>query len=301
MATVQYRFTPNDMVYVTAAKGFRAGGVNTPLNPTDCDPGLAQYGLSISDIPKSFGPDEVWSYELGTKLRLLDNRMQLNLSAFQINWNDIQTSIRPPSGCNTGWTQNGAKAISRGANLQVEYQPVRQLDFDLTMSYVDAFYPDSVLGPQPLSGAPASILISQGAKFSIPPLTGHLGIRYDFHLLGHDDFVRTDWQYSGSYQSGSDYGAATYSPYRSVPAWFLLNVRAGVNFGWGDAQLYSTNVLNRQAWQNPQNAAGLSSFGDSGCLASGGPSCSQFIGFTPFVAAQVPTPRVVGIQVNYRF
>jgi hypothetical protein len=34
---------------------------------------------------------------------------------------------------------------------------------------------------------------------------------------------------------------------------------------------------------------------------SGGPNCSTFITFSPFVAANVPVPRVIGIQFDYTF
>lgn len=52
---------------------------------------------------------------------------------------------------------------------------------------------------------------------------------------------------------------------------------------------------------NPQNASGQSAFGNSGCVVTGGPDCAKFTVYTPFVTAIVPTPRVVGIELNYNF
>jgi hypothetical protein len=115
------------------------------------------------------------------------------------------------------------------------------------------------------------------------------------------NFVRTDWQFQGAYSAGTPYPLSGFTPYLNYPAWFLLNLRAGMTFSWGGVQLYANNALNRQAWNNPQNAMGQSAFGNSGCAVGGGPNCSTFTVFSPFVSANVPTPRVVGIQVDYTF
>lgn len=298
---LQYSFSPDAMVFATASKGFRAGGVNEPLNAFSCAAPLQLYGLTVNDIPKTYGPDEVWSYELGTKLGLLQKRLQLNLSAFWINWTDIQSSIPTPPGCNTGWTQNGGKAISRGLDLDLQYRPIDALNIDLKAEYDDAYYATAVQGPTPLNGSPPTVVIADGEKLNIPPFTGDLGVQYSFSISGRKSFIRTDWQYQGAYTAGTPYPLSGFSPYDNYPAWFLLNLRAGMTFKWGDIELYSYNALNRQAWENPENAYGQSSYGNAGCVVAGGPSCSKFIIFSPFVTAIVPTPRIIGIELNYDF
>jgi iron complex outermembrane recepter protein len=301
LANIQYNFEPDDMVFASGSKGFRSGGVNIPLNAFACAAPLELYGLTVSDIPKTYGPDEVWSYELGTKMRMLDQRMQFNLSAFWINWTGIQAAIPTPPGCNTGWTQNGGKAISRGLDLQLQYRPIDALDIDLKAEYDDAYYAQAVEGPTPLSGAPATVVIKDGEKFNIPAFTGVLGTQYNFQLFGLTNFIRSDWQFQGAYSAGTPYPLSGFTPYLNYPAWFLLNLRAGMTFSWGGVQLYANNALNRQAWNNPENAMAQSAFGNSGCTVGGGPNCSTFTVFSPFVSANVPTPRVVGIQVDYTF
>jgi len=301
LAGVQYNFTPDAMLFLTGAKGFRAGGINEPLNAFACAAPLQLYGLTVNDIPKTYGPDTVWSYELGTKMGLLDRRLQVNVSAFWINWTNIQSSVPTPPGCNTGWTENGGKAISRGIDLQVQYEPVNAIDFDFKAEYDDAYYATAVNGPTPLNGSPPTTVIEKGQKFVVPTFTGDLGVQYNFNALNHKNYVRSDWQYQGSYSAGTPYPLAGFSPYDKYPAWFLLNLRAGMQFDWGDIQLYAYNVLNRQAWENPENASGQSAFGNSGCVVAGGADCSKFTVYTPFVSALVPTPRVVGIEFNYTF
>jgi outer membrane receptor protein involved in Fe transport len=299
-AGFQYSFTEDDMLYATASKGFRAGGVNVPLNPTVCANGLAQFGLTVDDIPRSFGPDEVWSYELGTKLRLLDDRLQVNLAAFQINWNDVQATVNV-QGCAQSWSQNGAKARSRGLDLQAQFRPIKPLTFDLAAAYTDARYVDAVTGPVPVSGTPPAIVISADSRFNLAPVQGNLGSQLDFHLGSLAAFLRADVQYSGGYLSGNDFGAANYSPYRDVPDWTRVDLRAGANFDWGSVQLYVYNATDDHKLRNARDSFGNVSDGRSGCTTAGGPYCTAFTNYSPFVTLNVQTPRVVGMQVNYRF
>jgi outer membrane receptor protein involved in Fe transport len=71
--SLQYFFNPDDLLYVTAAKGFRAGGVNQVLTSA-AQGSLAQYDLTTAVLPRTYDSDSVWSYELGGKFRLLDGR-----------------------------------------------------------------------------------------------------------------------------------------------------------------------------------------------------------------------------------
>ena len=77
-----YHLTPDDMVYVNAAKGFRPGGLvpsvpaGTPGTGTDCVAALQQVNpnITIADT-RSYKSDSLWSYEIGTKTSWLDHRL----------------------------------------------------------------------------------------------------------------------------------------------------------------------------------------------------------------------------------
>lgn len=296
----QYQLSDNRMIYATAAKGFRAGGVNVPVNPVVCATGLAQFGLTVDDIPRQYGPDTVWSYELGGKLRLLEGRMQLNLAAFRIDWEDVQSSISA-QGCAQGWVQNGAKARSEGVDLQAELRPIAPLTFSLAAAYTDARYLEAVTGPAPLSGALPTVAISKGAGFDVPPFAASVGAQYNMTLGGWDAFVRADYQFASSYTSGNDFGAANYSPYRRIPRWHRVDLRAGMSIDRMNVQLFISNLLDDNDPRNARNGAGEISDGRGACnAAQGGPDCTVYGTFNPFVGLTVPRPRVFGLQVNYR-
>lgn len=79
---VSYKLNDDNMVYATAAKGFRIGGYN-PRVGLPCTPQLASLGLTAA--PQLFDSDSVWSYEVGSKNVLADGRVQLNTSVVDRN------------------------------------------------------------------------------------------------------------------------------------------------------------------------------------------------------------------------
>ncbi len=289
----QYQFTRNDMVYVSIAKGFRPGGLNAPLNPAACGPGLAIYGLTVNDIPSTYGEDTVWSYEAGGKFRMLDNRIQLNASVFQIDWSQIQVTQTAPS-C-PGWNQNGGNASSRGFDLEADYRPAAPVLIRFTLGYTDARYTQTVNGPTSNTGVQA-IAFNAGDPLGVPNWQGVLSSRYDFLLGRLPAYVRGDFQYQGPYLQGSSYGAVNYiAATRHVGELDTLNVRAGVFHGNWELNLFSNNVLgSRQEIGNGGN-------GQSGCTVAGGPGCTAYGVYQPFVIKFYQKPRVVGLQTNYRF
>ena len=80
--SLDYQVTPDIMVYGVASRGFKSGGYNIRAQATA--------------VPRSADPfqdEQVDSYEVGTKMGLLDQRLFLNLSAFHNKYKDIQLSI----------------------------------------------------------------------------------------------------------------------------------------------------------------------------------------------------------------
>jgi outer membrane receptor protein involved in Fe transport len=285
------------MVYANGAKGFRAGGVNVPLNPQVCSAGLAQFGLTVDDIPKQYGPDTVKSYELGTKLRLLDGRMQLNVAAYQIDWNDIQVTTSA-QGCGQNWNQNGGKARSKGFDVQLDYRPVDPMTLSLSLSTVDAKYREAVLGPKPtVSGVTQAVTFNKGDPLGVPDLQANAGARFDFSALDHRAYARLDYLYTGSYLQGSSFGTGNYNPFtRDVGSTDQLNARLGINIDKWDLSLYSVNLL------NSRDKLGNAGNGRGGCnAATGGTGCTAYSLYNPFVGQAYQKPRSFGLQANYRF
>lgn len=108
--SLKAQVAPEWMVYGSVAKGSKAGGINVPT----ADPGF-----------ETFDAETNWTYELGTKQTLLDNRLELNYSVFYIDWSSLQLPtadlipVNPASPANEpNFTVNASGASSYGVELE---------------------------------------------------------------------------------------------------------------------------------------------------------------------------------------
>lgn len=298
---LEYQFTDTRRVYATASKGFRAGGVSSQISQTICQTALDGLGITAADIPPAFDPDTVWSYELGSKLRLLDGTLQLNVAAFRIDWDDIQATT--VLSCGQGFTSNGGQARSEGGEIQLQYRPLNDLNLYLNASYTDAYYVDPVTGPSgPNATAPPRPSFNAGDKFDIPPLQLSAGAQFNFTLAQRwESYVRLDGTYQNSYVAGATFGSSGYGTNyftRNNPSRQQLNLRTGVNFGNGlDVNLFVQNLLDEDKL--------IAGFGDGrgqcSSVVDNGSDCSVYTSYNPFVNQTFQTPRRIGLQATYKF
>jgi iron complex outermembrane receptor protein len=298
---VQYNFTDDKMVYVSASKGFRAGGVSSQVSQTICQTALDNLGITAADIPPAFGPDTVWSYELGGKFRLFD-RLQIKLAAFRIDWKDVQVTTTLT--CGQGFTANGGRARSEGGEMSVEFVPTDSIRTYLNASYVDAHYVDPVTGPvgQNVVVAPVPSF-NAGDKFNVAPFTMSAGVQYDRVFSERmDGYVRLDGTYQNSYIAGPTFGSSGFPANyftRNNPSRALLNLRAGMKVNKSlDVNLFVQNLLGEDKL--------LNGFGDGrGCTPPAGQAasatCANYGTYNPFVEQTYETPRRYGVQLNYSF
>lgn len=99
----QYKPTEHVMIYGTRSTGFRSG-VFSAIDPA---PGT-------QNIPVD--PETALSHEIGVKSRFLDNRIQLNIAAFNVEYKNLQFFYTSPTG---GITNNAGKARVRGVEVEL--------------------------------------------------------------------------------------------------------------------------------------------------------------------------------------
>jgi len=87
--SLAWNVSDDKMVYGTYTEGFRIGGINRSN-------GNADWSRTV--FPQAYEPDNLANYELGAKTRWADNRVQLNLALFYMDWTDMQLEIVDPSG-----------------------------------------------------------------------------------------------------------------------------------------------------------------------------------------------------------
>jgi len=281
----QYNFSDNDNVYVTAAKGFRVGGVNTGSIRTKCQSTFTALG--ITDTPREYASDSLWSYEAGAKVRTLGGRAQINASVFYIRWSNVQVNYTLPQPCGFSYTTNAGGAVSKGGDVQAQFKIVGGLSGSVLASYTDAHYTDSLIGPAPTN----TVFFLKGSPLPVPKVTYNLGLRYDFALMRrYDAYVRADYQHSGGYQRGFGPGSSSFNiDTYMAQATDYVTARAAVTIDDVEVSVFANNLFNSQDI--------LSRSGGRACSNA---DCSVTRSVNPVFTDTTFRPRTVGVSVSYR-
>jgi iron complex outermembrane receptor protein len=248
--SVYYQATDQALFYATASSGFRAGGINP-------------NAFLFAGAPTSFGPETLWNYELGAKTTWYDNRLVLNVAAYDIQWDDVIVNAVTANPL-FGYSVNAGAAHSRGVELEVVATPVRGLELNFAGNYTEAEI-DSVraIGATPPAAAP-------GAKLPfVPAYKVHGGVQYTFPVSG---------SISGRVRLDASHTAKTYSA--------IDNSAAGINAAYSKVDLRASLLSDR--WEL---AAFVFNLGDvRGELAATSPTESLLI-----------EPRTVGLALRTRW
>jgi iron complex outermembrane recepter protein len=132
---VSFQYDDDNLFYVSIAKGYRVGGVNTPL---------ADYCNATTPAPKTYNSDSVWSYEIGAKDSFLDGHLQIDTSVFHIDWRDIQQPVLIPS-CGFEYFANLGTASSNGFDLALGALIGEHFKPALSVGYTDAHYSKTII------------------------------------------------------------------------------------------------------------------------------------------------------------
>lgn len=171
-AGVQFDVSNRNNLYATYSKGFKAGGWN------------------LYSCANDFRPEQVTSYELGSKNRLLDGKLTANFSAFYYDYTDLQLSqvvglVR--------LIRNAAAARIKGLEAEFSWRGAPHWEVTANGSLLDAKYTsfnsidslDPALGVQNVSGKRLS---------NAPAFSTNVGIAYtsDPVLVGGSLTARAD-------------------------------------------------------------------------------------------------------------
>jgi len=221
---ISWQATPADLFYLSAAEGYRAGGVNAPASLANCAAQLAQLGTT--QTPLSYASDKVWSYEGGAKLRLFDGHAQINSSLFYINWITPQLTVALT--CGSSYVTNAGAAASKGFDVQSQFR-FGGLTLSPSVAYTDAEYTQDV----PIPGSTA-FLVKKGMFLPAPKWQAAIIAQYDFRVLSnYDAYLRTDYEYQSSYVR-TNVGQAGYDPITAVGAeTHIMNARFGLRINGG--------------------------------------------------------------------
>ncbi|MFN3425125.1 MAG: TonB-dependent receptor [Novosphingobium meiothermophilum] len=177
---VNYHIDDNNMLYLTASKGYKAGGVNLTPNTPD------------------FLPERNFVYELGFKTELLDRHLRVNGDVFYSDYKDIQLSSLVGG---LPVTQNALAGKSWGGELEVTAQ-FGGFSANLGLGYLDAKFANSACisdtnAPGTDPGCPTNLRFvpkDRVLPFS-PEWTVNAGVQYAFALGDVQLTPRVQWSH----------------------------------------------------------------------------------------------------------
>ncbi|GAC1299394.1 MAG: TonB-dependent receptor [Steroidobacteraceae bacterium] len=269
-----YHLTPDHMLYVNVAKGFRPGGL-VPIvppgqanTPTDCVAALQKADPNITiGQTREFKSDSLWNYELGTKTSWLDHRLTFDAAAFYIRWNNIQQQIL--LSCGFQYIANAGAAESKGGEMEIHARPTEPLELSLGIGYQHAnITQESASSPQKV-GSPV---------YQVPDWTGNGSVMYTTQLGSAWKMVTgADFSYIGRSFSGNN----NPSDPRLRPAYRLINARLAFDCGPLDIALVGKNLANEVA-----------NLGDNRSIAAETPGRPRLF---------VNQPRTIGVEFRHSF
>jgi iron complex outermembrane receptor protein len=113
------------MLYATYSTGFKSGGFSQTVAPANV-----------------FQPEKLRSAELGSRNRFLDNRLQVNLSAYRWKYTDLQDQRVnfDPLGNVNFITYNSGNATIEGGTVDILARPTREDTLSLGVEYANSHY-----------------------------------------------------------------------------------------------------------------------------------------------------------------
>ena len=296
-----WRITPHAMVYYTFSQGFRPGGFNRTQKEVIKDAsGAPQY-----KEPDSYAPDSLTNNEIGLKSEFFNHRVLINLSAYYMNWDNVQILLyNPIEQINTTFGVNGANYEVKGVEAQFVVKPIDGLTIQGSGSYNDdsqtnsPCLTDNIPGTAAFGKCITQVQVSGGAvqtfqnpfgtvgstpAFS-PSFQGNMRSRYDWTFREYHPYVQGGVSYTGSmynqpatYPSGSGVliPTTTYLRYKQA-AYATFDAAVGVSKDRWSLQFFAENLLDSHA--------------------------STFTSSAQFIKAEVPLrPRTYGLKLGASF
>ena len=172
--SVQKDLSDDVMLYASAATGYKAGGFNSTSGDT-------------GDM-RAFDKTESTNYEIGIKSRLMDNKVQVNATAFSMETDGQHYITQSPSGAGTIVGNATTPAERLGFDLNVIAKLTSNLTLNMSYFTVDDGSPD---------------ILSNAAARLTPDDAYTVGLSHNFPLGNGNVFSRIDYSYDGPYENTS--------------------------------------------------------------------------------------------------
>lgn len=153
-------------LYVTATRGYKAGGFNTQIfsdilqnklkNALMADamgrPSQSEPSPYDAASVTTYKPEYSWNYELGGHLRFAEGRVNVDFAAFWIECRDQQLTVFPEGQTTGRMMSNAGKSRSRGVELSAMWDVTDNLMLSANYGYTQAKFEEFNDGVTDYSG-----------------------------------------------------------------------------------------------------------------------------------------------------
>ncbi|MFA7154842.1 MAG: TonB-dependent receptor [Proteiniphilum sp.] len=264
---LKYQFSPTSIIYLSASKGYKTGGYNEQAFSKILQSALAASIMrnAMSGMPGggtgapggsgsteavpleeqlSYDPETSWTYELGGRYQMLENRLSINYALFYSRVNNIQIIKLEDQGTSGRTVQNAGQSESKGFELSLKYVPLQNLSLYADYGFADARFVDYE--------AAEDVDYSGNHVPFAPRHTLTLGASYVHHFGNRSliDRLVTNIQYSGvgriywtesnkTTPQDGDEGVALYQPFYG-----LVNGSVAAEKGAFSLEFWVKNLFN---------------------------------------------------------
>ncbi len=310
-ANLTWHVTPDVLAYYTWSQGFRPGGFNRTHVTLDgviklsaVAPYNADHTEKQFDKPAGYDSDDLTNNELGIKSEWFEHRVQVNVSAYQMDWKNAQLVLFDPVHLgNTTFVVNGPSYRVKGIEAQIVARVTSQLTVEGSGVWNSSNQTDAPClqaNVATANGAAVGTCISQvnGLPYTnpygvlnttpafSPPQQYNARFTYDFNAGVYKCFVSGGMSFMGSmrnqpasYPDGND---PAYSPPTTtllkytMPSYTTYDASIGMAKDQWTLMLTGNNLSNENASMHTQSGQ--------------------------FIKTEIPLrPRVVTMTFGYKF
>ena len=275
-------WSPNDdlTTYASVSRGYKPAGLTLQDTPA-------------GDVEVPFDEEKLWNYELGAKWRGFDNRAQINLAAFFMDWSGLQIpSVEVEIVAGTvvnNFKITNTEAESLGFELEAQALLLDNFIVGGGVGYLDAEFTSF--------GADDPFVI-QNMGFDIdgttlpraPEWTINLFGQYDFQVGGFASWIRAEWTHRSKTTSDIEAAISQLTPLDTpltqslglatnimggggivlnfprqefpmlVPSYDVVNLRAGISGENWSVTGYVENLFDENYYTGTQENFGFGGF-----------------------------------------
>lgn len=263
-AIIDWKPSDDMLVYASYSRGYRGGTYN---------------GLAFQNAPQVYfvKPETVDAFEVGFKSRFLDNRLQLNVSAFHYNYKGQQQQLLDPSSVTFLINLDGKL---NGLDAELIFAVTDNIRFNAGLGILDSKFNNGACPTAPINGTPPQVgncISTAGGKIDVggnpfpyaSKVSGNLGVDWDVVKSDSGTFtIHADTSYQGRYfydvfgsydfvgPQGSSVNAAKGPLGGGQPGYWLVNGRVSYSTEHFSIAGYVKNLTNKLYYPNAINVEG---------------------------------------------